>query len=472
MIPAITASKIYSTLGNNNSLVPLAVKDVANSLGITAGSYITGDATEGKDRFIDEVGTQFIWLFGIPIYKKVLDWTIFKPFKYDPKVDPRIMHDKEVLKQAFRYADESVRGNIKKAAQNQKIFKGLTFGKFAASTALTIFSYGALTKFRYKYTEQKIREEEKAKMAAASKANGNNAKSGTTTTSTHLPPKFSQAFSAVHKDNQQANTAKDDKQPAFTGKTPLQVLDHFMFSPTNNLMIVDGAITGERLVMSETKQDFFGYLIKEGSFWGFMYFAGQKIQNHLEKSAETKHNRNIGLDARVIESKELNEAMKTTKLAESLEEFGKVYGKSDAEIYKFLNTNPDNLIVQFAKKSDIIETFPEKKFLGFVLKKSDRIDNRRYINISDVKSVYENLGKLKAQLGEYLTENTGNTVDNFLKEVKKLKRASVLKNIGSCIGALGIIAPAIMVGFRFMSNNKDFERKQRIIAELQQQQQP
>ena len=164
--------------------------------------------------------------------------------------------------------------------------------------------------------------------------------------------------------------------------------------------------------------------------------------------------------------------MKTTKLAESLEEFGKVYGKSDAEIYKFLNTNPDNLIVQFAKKSDIIETFPEKKFLGFVLKKSDRIDNRRYINISDVKSVYENLGKLKAQLGEYLTENTGNTVDNFLKEVKKLKRASVLKNIGSCIGALGIIAPAIMVGFRFMSNNKDFERKQRIIAELQQQQQP
>lgn len=471
MIPAITASKIYSTLGNNNSLVPLAIKDIANSLGITAGSYITGDATEGKDRFIDEIGTQFIWLFGIPIYKKVLDWTIFKPFKYDPKVDPRIMHDKEVLKQAFRFADESVRGNIKKAAQNQKIFKGLTFGKFAASTALTIFSYGALTKFRYKYTEKKIREEEKAKMEAAAKANAKNAQSGVNLTSTHMPPKFSQAFSAVHKDKSQSQTAKDNNQPAFTGKTPLQVLDHFMFSPTNNLMIVDGAITGERLVMSETKQDFFGYLIKEGSFWGFMYFAGKKIQDHLEKTAETKHNRNIGLDARVIESKELNEAMKTTKLAESLDEFGKVYGKSDAEIYKFLNTNQDNLIVKFAKQSDIIETFPEKKFLGFVIKKSDRIDNRRYINIEDIKGIYENLGKLKKQLGEYMEENSSNTVDKFLKEVKSLKRASVLKNIGACIGALGIVAPAIMVGLRFMSNNKDFERKQRIIAELQQQQQ-
>ena len=73
MLPAITASKIYSTLGNNNSLVPLAIKDVANSLGLTTGSYITGDKLEGKDRFIDEFGTQAIWLFGIPAYKKLID---------------------------------------------------------------------------------------------------------------------------------------------------------------------------------------------------------------------------------------------------------------------------------------------------------------------------------------------------------------------------------------------------------------
>ena len=162
--------------------------------------------------------------------------------------------------------------------------------------------------------------------------------------------------------------------------------------------------------------------------------------------------------------------MKTNKLAEALEEFSKVAGKSDAEIYKFLNTNPENLVVQFAKKSDIIETMDEK-FMGFTLKKSDKIDNRRYIDIGEVKGVYENLGRLKAQLADYMAESADNTVDTFLKQVKKLKRASILKNIGSCIGALGIVAPAIMVAFRFMSKNKDFERKQKIIAELQQQQQ-
>ena len=38
MTLAITAGTIYSTLGNNNSLVPMAIKDIANSTGLTAGS--------------------------------------------------------------------------------------------------------------------------------------------------------------------------------------------------------------------------------------------------------------------------------------------------------------------------------------------------------------------------------------------------------------------------------------------------
>uniref|UniRef100_UPI004025DF8B hypothetical protein n=1 Tax=Candidatus Stercorousia sp. TaxID=3048886 RepID=UPI004025DF8B len=68
MTLAITAGTIYSTLGNNNSLVPMAIKDIANSTGLTAGSYITGDKLEGKDRFLDEFGTLSIWLIGIPVY--------------------------------------------------------------------------------------------------------------------------------------------------------------------------------------------------------------------------------------------------------------------------------------------------------------------------------------------------------------------------------------------------------------------
>ena len=55
MLSAVT-SYMYSKLGSNSSLLPLAIKDVANSVGITAGSYVTGKDVESKDRFIDEFG--------------------------------------------------------------------------------------------------------------------------------------------------------------------------------------------------------------------------------------------------------------------------------------------------------------------------------------------------------------------------------------------------------------------------------
>ena len=75
----INPAKIYSTLGNPNSLIPLAVKDSAATAGMTAGSYFTGKE-EGEDRLIDEIGTEFIWLGGLPFFKCVYDNTVFKAF--------------------------------------------------------------------------------------------------------------------------------------------------------------------------------------------------------------------------------------------------------------------------------------------------------------------------------------------------------------------------------------------------------
>ena len=100
MIPKITASTVYSILGNNSSYVPLAIKDVANSCGLTAASYIAGDKAEGKDRFIDEFGTQIIWLGGLPAFNKLFSLILFKPAKLDSKIDARILKNSEILKAA------------------------------------------------------------------------------------------------------------------------------------------------------------------------------------------------------------------------------------------------------------------------------------------------------------------------------------------------------------------------------------
>ena len=38
----VNVASIFSTLGNPNSLIPLAIKDTASTTGMTVGSYITG----------------------------------------------------------------------------------------------------------------------------------------------------------------------------------------------------------------------------------------------------------------------------------------------------------------------------------------------------------------------------------------------------------------------------------------------
>ena len=463
MIPAISASKIYSTLGNSNSLVPLAIKDVANSAGLTAASYITGDEAEGRDRFIDEFGTQAIWLFGIPVYKKLLDWTLFKPMGFDPNIDVRILKDPEVFKKAKENAPtKEIQEALEKVGNSAKKFKGLTFGKFVASTLLTILSYYGLTKFRHKHIEEHIKEDYLKKHANELQQNKTQDKTIKAEISTKLE-KVPTAFGAVHK-NKTENNNKSDRNTTFTG------IQDFMFSPTKNLMIVDGSITAERIFESRTPQDTVGYIVKEGSFWAFMYFLGEKIQKHFENSAEKNHDRNIQLDARVIESEEFKNALKDKDLKTTLQAFSQL--KKDSDIYAFISNklNKDNIIVKMSKMSDIISVIDKKDL-------NSAVDTRKYIDLAEVKGVNEKLGKVYDQFARFTEKMHKNQpamkddeiLETFLKDLRKLKRGSIIKNIGACIGALGIVAPAIMVALRFADkDNRKFKVKEQIEKQLAQ----
>ncbi|PWL77273.1 hypothetical protein DBY21_05300 [Candidatus Gastranaerophilales bacterium] len=463
MIPAISASKIYSTLGNANSLVPLAIKDVANSAGLTAASYITGDEAEGRDRFIDEFGTQAIWLFGIPVYKKLLDWTLFKPMGFDPNIDVRILKDPEVFKKAKENAPtKEIQEALEKVGNSAKKFKGLTFGKFVASTLLTILSYYGLTKFRHKHIEEHIKEDYLKKHANELQQNKTQDKTIKAEISTKLE-KVPTAFGAVHK-NKTENNNKSDRNTTFTG------IQDFMFSPTKNLMIVDGSITAERIFESRTPQDTVGYIVKEGSFWAFMYFLGEKIQKHFENSAEKNHDRNIQLDARVIESEEFKNALKDKDLKTTLQAFSQL--KKDSDIYAFISNklNKDNIIIKMSKMSDIISVIDKKDL-------NSAVDTRKYIDLAEVKGVNEKLGKVYDQFARFTEKMHKNQpamkddeiLETFLKDLRKLKRGSIIKNIGACIGALGIVAPAIMVALRFADkDNRKFKVKEQIEKQLAQ----
>ncbi|MBP3820705.1 hypothetical protein J6G99_03570 [bacterium] len=424
MIPKISSSTIYSTLGNNSSLVPLAIKDIANSCGLTTASYLAGDKVEGKDRFIDEFGTQAIWLWGIPTYKAILDKTLFKASNLDPEVDARILKDKNIAELAKNFAPtEEIKNSIENVLAKQGKFKALTVTKFIASTALTALTYFGLTKFRHHYTENRIKKDYFKKQKAQEEYKNEN-----------IP--FSSAFSNVH----------NSKNISFTGG-----IQDFMFDPVKNLMLVDATITGERLTHSRNPQDFMGYVIKEGSFWAFMYFAGPMIAKALEKHSEKVFKKSIDLDARVIESEEFKNAFKNGTLKECIEAF-KLADKSDSEIYKFaVDSGNKNLVIDMAKKSDIIS----------IMRDSGKVDTRKYINLDDLRGFSKKMEKLLSQY-----ENSGEDLDTFFKSLRKLKRGAVIKNIGSCIGALGILAPAIMLFMRKFNNNSDYQVKKDIEAEL------
>jgi len=410
MIPALNASTIYSKLGSDSSLLPLAIKDIANSTGLTAGSYITGKDVEGKDRFIDEFGTQAIWLGGIPFFKMLTDITLYKLLGIDPKFDVRNLKNKEILKKAIEKAPtEKIKNSIIKASENPKYIKNLAITKFAFSTLAAIGTYTALTKFRQKYRLDEAKEK---------------IKQNSPQYSSNYKPQISSAFNSVHK----------SKDVSFGGS-----FQDFMFNPVKNLMILDGSITTERLASSQSKQEFINYTIKEAGTWLFMYFAGDIIRKHLENKSKVP----IKLDSKIIESEELKKAIKQNSIKTSLDDYSKKIPNNakDIDIYNFIHENPDNFIVKMAKKSKLIKT----------LKNTETIDTRAYIDINEFKNLKNNIEELYKKAPK---EN----VEEYLKQVIKSKRKSVLKNMGICIGALGIAVPAIMIASRYiLPNNKEYK---------------
>ncbi len=416
----VNVAAVFSTLGNPNSLIPLAVKDISSTTAITASSFLTGKE-EGQDRLIDEVGTQIIWLLGIPAFKWLFDKTIFKAYGLDSKFDVRNLKDKDVFEKIKQYAPtDDIKQGIEKIGKKQGVFKNIALYKFFFATGATIASYIGLTRAKQAYTENKIKQN---------------------------------LINEYNKKQYNNNSTENNQNPSFKGMG--EIVKNFAFSPVKNMWILDGAITGERLADSRSPQELAGYSIKEGLYLFFMYYAGGKIQELLEKRADQKYKKSIGLDARVIENGKIQKAFEDGSVKESLKAFEKVKDKSDAEIYEFLHKNPDNAIVKAAKDSDIISMY----------EKTNKIDTRKFIDLKDIKGVYEKIDKLYKQYLESMSK--GESTEVFFKGVKKLKRHSVITNIATCIFALSVVTPAAMLAKRLLGkDNAEFQTKKEIREQL------
>ena len=415
------SNSIISTLGNPESRIPLAVKDIINSTGITYFSFDAGGKLEGKDRFIDEFGTEIIWLLGLPFFKTLADKTIYKLRKLDPSVDVRVANSddhikfsKKVLKE-YVPEEKKVLESINTAVDRLPEFKKLFYSKFGLATVLTFASYYGLTKYKQKVTEKAVTQEYL----------NNKAKE-------EFFIKKSKEHTKFDKFNKVAFAGKFNSKPSFKG------LESFMFNPVQNMLIVDAGITTERLAKSRNKTEFMEYAIKEGSLLLLLYKAGGWINKGLEKFSESALKVPIDLDLRFINSETMKNAFGSQKLDNEINNFKKL--TTQGEVLNYIADNQDSTIVKGAKISGIIRQ----------LKGSDNIDPSAYIDTDEVKSFV-------ASLEKFVKAGENEKAADFLKRARNSKIVAILTSMGICCTALGYVVPKIMFEYRKRnSGTKEF----------------
>ncbi len=412
------STKVVSTLGNKESLIPLIVKDGVDSASLTYKSYKEGGVIEGTDRAIDEFGTQAIWIGGIPFYKKLIDKTAYHAAKINPEVDPRVIANNEYAS----WAKENAKG-IMSNTKNQSVKSALTDclidggnkakalfkGKVIAATALTLATYFGLTKYKQYRTKKSVLNNMQQKVNS----------------SDNLENKKASIFNDIEKIGSKTNNL------SFKGSKLSPISEAIMFNPVHNMKIIDAGITTERLVCSRNTTELGEHAIKEGGFLFSLYGLGNILEKGVNLLSDKVLNKPIDLDIDVLMDNNFSAALENGKLAADIENLPQK-GKSLTEKLDFIVKNPDNAIVQAAKKSKIVSEIKDKSGASYV-------DTSKYIDINEFEKLTENIKKIN---DKYLASNE--PVRKYLNKVKALKVSSVMTNIIlSCIFLSCIIPKAV-----------------------------
>ncbi len=419
-IQAIT-TKAISTLGNKDSLIPVMLKDGVDSASLTYKSFKEGGTVEGIDRAIDEFGTEAIWIGGIPFFKKLFEVTAYKKAKINPGVDPRIIADKEysiwakenakgvmsnsktqTVKEAFT---EALKDGGEKA---KKLYKG----KVITATALTFGTFFMLTKLKQKNTKNIVINDMQNKNSDSFEC--------------------SQDRDSIFSEFEM-NKTKEKNTPSFKGLLK-NVSEAVMFNPVHNMQIIDAGITTERLACSRNKTEFCEHAIKEGGFLFFLYGFGGLVEKGINAFSSKFLNKPIDLNINVLMDSKLADALSQGKIPADLKQAAK--NKTLTEKLNFIVQNPDNILVQSAKKSDIISTVKDKSGCNFV-------DTSKYIDMKAFDELAVNLGKINDKY-----QSNKEPLNKYLSKTKALKAGSVIANIGISCLFLGYLIPKAVYKYR------------------------
>jgi len=417
--------KIASILGSPDSKIPLAVKDIFNSAGCTYFSYDAGGSIEGIDRLADEAGTGAVWLFGIPIYKKLIDKTLYKAFRISPEVDARAVKDSGFMRQALKYApDNKILKELQSAFNNPLKTKSLAAVKFAAALMLTMLSYFGLTKLKQNITRLNIEKEFNKKLLKEN-------------TEQRDFQKNKDIFSEI----KSFGSKKSNSRPSFGAGIGFKTAEEFMLNPVKNMILLDLGISASRLKNARTDGEFKEYAVKEGSFLFFVYFADKLIRKGLEFVSDKVFKLPIALDAQFLSSDSAEKILKDKNLQKQVKDFNAEFAKNagSEKLYEFL-FSAKNAVTEAAKKAGVIASVKDKA--GNL-----KIDTRKYIDAEKIK-------KFALDLENFIEKgaSSGN-IKSFLNKARCLKIVSSLLSIGASCVSLGYLVPKMMYEYRKKHQN-------------------
>lgn len=412
----MSLTTIISAIGNTNKQYPLIVRDC----GIEVPTKIVLTYNQNKEespevaklaareRFLDEYAVSAVWLGGIPLVDRAVNYFIRKK-GYNPDVNLKLFKESEAqginlnIKNFEGKVSKTVIDDLKKVKNNKAVFEKMLALKFGLSTTIPMLFMGfILPKLIFASSGRKIEKLRAQKLKKQQKT---------------------QSF-----DNPM-DYIKNGKI-SFKGNAISQIAN---FSTVDKMAVTDGGYAIGRVATARNKNEAIDVGFKMAGMLFLNFVAPPYLAKFLDKATYKLSGLNVALDPIILDDKKFREAIKTKTL-----ELPK--NNTEKEIISFLDTKPQSLFSKYAKQ------FCDVKYL-----KNDIRDPRAWVNIKKLVQMKEEM--------ENFAKNAikSNDIAAFAQKAKWAKSFNILTNIGLSSALLAFALPKAQFAFRKFITGSDLE---------------
>ena len=412
----MSLTTIISAIGNTNKQYPLIVRDC----GIEVPTKIVLTYNQNKEespevaklaareRFLDEYAVSAVWLGGIPLVDRAVNYFIRKK-GYNPDVNLKLFKESEAqginlnIKNFEGKVSKTVIDDLKKVKNNKAVFEKMLALKFGLSTTIPMLFMGfILPKLIFASSGRKIEKLRAQKLKKQQKA---------------------QSF-----DNPM-DYIKNGKI-SFKGNAISQIAN---FSTVDKMAVTDGGYAIGRVATARNKNEAIDVGFKMAGMLFLNFVAPPYLAKFLDKATYKLSGLNVALDPIILDDKKFREAIKNKTL-----ELPK--NNTEKEIISFLDTKPQSLFSKYAKQ------FCDVKYL-----KNDIRDPRAWVNVKKLVQMKEEM--------ENFAKNAikSNDIAAFAQKAKWAKSFNILTNIGLSSALLAFALPKAQFAFRKFITGSDLE---------------